>query len=284
MTLREFFRQFFGAMIPILAPLLGSYLNCVAMRIEKDRDFLHGHSYCMTCGHELAFRDLIPVFSFLSTGGKCRYCKQKISIRYPITEILFAVIYIAVYIRFGLNIEMVRNLVLVGVLFTVSIVDIDSYIIPDKCLLTGLAAWIVAEPFITVSWRQSIGYVISGLICGGVMLLLSLILDAVLKKNSLGGGDIKLYALLGLYLGGWRSYFLVMLSCFIGLISIAIMKLMGSIRITGESEKLKRRENATGKGIQESGHFAFGPSIAAAGYIMLMFGNDIINWYFSFMR
>lgn len=251
-------KQSISIMLLLLGPFLGSFLNCMAMRMERNEDFVHGHSHCMNCGHILTARDLVPVASWIRLRGNCRYCGKKISLRYPVTELLFTVLYLGVYVRFDLTAELLRNLVLTGCLFTLSVIDIDSYRIPDACLGVGLLAWLLAEPFLFAGWRECLGFVLSGMVCGGCLLAFSLLCDAVMKKESLGGGDIKLFALLGLYLGGWKSYFLVLLSSILGLL------FAGLRRLCSKEERIP-----------------FGPCIAAAGYLLLLFGTELTEWYIS---
>lgn len=255
--------------------VFGSFLNCAAMRIARHEDFVHGRSHCMNCGHELSALDLIPVASWVFSGGKCRYCGQKVSVRYPLTELLFAGLCVGVYLRYGLSAETARDLVLTGCLFTLSIVDLECFEIPDGCLLIGLAAWIAAVPFMGWPWIDSLLHIAAGLLCGGVMLMMSLALDRILKKESLGGGDIKLFALLGLYLGLLGAYFLVLFSCVIGLVFV------GAARFVCKTAGSRGRPLANGVSVP-NGAFPFGPSIAAAGYVLLLFGNIVTEWYLKF--
>lgn len=254
----DFWFYYYAVVVFVFGLVFGSFLNCTAMRLVRNEDFIHGHSHCMDCGHELSAIDLIPIISWMLSGGKCRYCKSKISIRYPLTELIFAILWLGIYIKFGLSIEGLRNMILVGCLFTLSIVDIESYEIPDGLLLIGLITWIVTVPFVYNIKTPLIivHHILAGLVCGGIMLAASLIMDKFLGKESMGGGDIKLYGLMGLYLGYLGSYLLVLVSCIVGLVFAAVTK----------SKKIP-----------------FGPSIAIAGYIIILAGDFIINWYLSLL-
>ena len=137
-----------GALACVLGAVFGSFLNCAAWRIAHGESFLRGHSHCPTCGHELGARDLVPVLSWAFQRGRCRYCGEKISVRYPLTELAFALLTLLCLLRFDLTALCLRNWVFLCCLFCLSLVDLESYTIPDGCLLTALGAWLAALPFL----------------------------------------------------------------------------------------------------------------------------------------
>ena len=245
----------------ILGAVLGSFLNCAAFRISRGESFFGGHSRCPSCGHDLGILDLVPIFSWLFLGGKCRYCKTKISARYPITEGLFALMTVLCLLKFDLSAECLRNLIFGCCLFCLSLVDLEILIIPNGCLLTAAAAWFLALPFMKMGMGDVLLHLLSALLYGGGLLMLSLAADRILNKESLGGGDIKLFAVMGLYLGMTASLFTLLLSCILGLIFAFGRKWIP----VGEGE-----------------HFPFGPAIAAATWIMLLYGQPLVNWYLQF--
>lgn len=242
----------------IFGTCMGSFLNCVAWRCVRGESFLKGRSRCTSCGHELGFKDLIPVLSWLSTGGKCRYCGAKVSARYPLTEIAFGLITVSCLLKFDLTILCLRNYIFLAVLFVLTLTDIDDMIIPDGCHIIAVIAWIAAEPFLFDGWKGVISHVAAALIYGGGLLAVSLILDRIMGRDTLGGGDIKLIAVTGLYLGMIGNLFTLMLSCIMGLLFNAIIK-----RSSDDGDRA----------------FPFGPWIAGAAAIMLLFGDPLINWY-----
>lgn len=253
--------------ISLFGLVFGSFLNCMAMRMVRKEDYVKGRSHCMSCGHELGPRDLIPVFSYMLSGGRCRYCKEKISLRYPITEISFMVLSDVLYICTRPDgIMFYKNWVLVGLLFAIALVDLEAFEVPNELLLAAFISWAAFSVIELIHGRNNLLYygkqLLSGLILGAVMLLLSLLMDSILKRDSLGGGDIKLYAVLGVYLGFAKSYELVLLSCIFGLIFALIRKMIS--------------HNA-------SKEFPFGPSIASAAYLVLLFGDAITAWYFKLL-
>ena len=248
---------FFAIAAFVLGTCMGSFLNCAAYRIVRGESFLKGHSHCTSCGHDLAAKDLVPVLSWLSTGGKCRYCGEKISVRYPLTEIAFGIITVLCLLRFDLTVLCLRNYIFLCVLFVLTLTDIDDMIIPDGCHIIAVAAWILAEPFIFTGWGHVISHVAAGLVYGGGLLGLSLFLDKIMGRDTLGGGDIKLTAVSGLYLGFIGTLFMLIIACLCGLLFNLI----------------KSRPTVEGNA------FPFGPWIAAAAAIMLMYGEPLVNWY-----
>ena len=159
-------------------------------------------------------------------------------------------------------IEFYKNWILTGCLFSIALVDLESLEIPNKLLLVALINWIGFSILEIILGRYSIRFFgircLTGLGVGAAMLIISILADKLLKKDSLGGGDIKLFALLGLYLGFAGSYELILLSCILGLIFVFVRK-----RINPKATK----------------EFPFGPAIAMSAYIVLIVGDAITAWY-----
>lgn len=246
----------------VLGAVLGSFLNCAAWRIAHEESFVKGRSHCTACGHPLGFLDLIPIFSWLFLRGKCRYCGKKISVRYPLAEAAFAAVLVLCYLRFGFTAECLRNMIFFACLFCLSLVDLEAYIIPDGCLIVAAAAWVIWAPFSGLGLGALGLQVLAAVVFGGGLLLISLAADKILGKESLGGGDIKLFAVMGLYLGLAASLFALLAACVLGLLFAVGRKLLS--REQGE-------------------HVPFGPSIAAATWLMLMYGQPLVNWYLGLL-
>ena len=219
-----FFMIYCCVLAGVFGAVLGSFLNCAAWRIAHGESFVKGRSHCTSCGHVLGFLDLIPVFSWIFLGGKCRYCKTKISPRYMLTELFFALVSVLTLLRFDLSPEFVRNMVLACCLFCLSLVDLEIFEIPNGCLLIPVIAWFVAIPFTEMSGMDVLYHVASGVGYGAVMLALVLLFDKILGKETMGGGDLKLFVVMGLYLGVAASLFALFFSCILGLIMGAIQK------------------------------------------------------------
>ena len=244
----------------LIGAVLGSFLNCAAWRIAHGESFLKGRSHCTSCGHTLGAADLVPVFSWLFLKGKCRYCGTKIPARYPLTELVMALLCLSCVLRWGLSLLALRNLILLCCLFCLSLVDLEIYEIPNSCLLIAAAAWLLYVPFSQTTVREALLQLLAMAVYGGGMLLFSLLFDRILKKDTLGGGDIKLFGLMGLYLGLLPSLFALLLSCLIGLLFYVIC--------------LRGRKGAM---------IPFGPSIAASLWLMLLAGEAFVGWYLGLM-
>ena len=240
-----------------LGAILGSFLNCAAFRIVRNEPFVTGRSHCPGCGHELGPLELIPVLSWLIQRGKCKWCGRKISVRYPLTELSFALITVLCLLRFDLTPLCLRNWVFLGCLFLLTLTDLEAMIIPDGCHIVAVVAWVVAIPFVGQTKQDLLLSGIAAAVMFFGLLGISLVLDKVLGRDSLGGGDIKLMGVVGLYLGPIGAMFALMLSCVIGL---------GVFALT--------RRKADGERA-----FPFGPSIAIAAAVMLLYGEPLINWY-----
>lgn len=243
---------------------LGSFLNCAAWRIVHGESFLKGRSHCPNCGHTLGFTELIPVISWIIQKGKCKSCGTKISIRYPLTELGFAVVSVLCLLRFDLTVEGLRYYLFFCVLFLLTLTDLEDSIIPDGCHIAAVIIWVATEPFLFTGWRDVLFHVLAMVIYGGGLLLVSLIMDKVLGRDSMGGGDIKLFAVVGLYLGIIGTLFALVLACVVGL-------LLHRITQRGKEDE------------EETKEFPFGPWIALATTFVILYGQPMIDWYVSLL-
>lgn len=245
---------FFTAIIAGL--LIGSFLNVCISRLPGGESLLVPGSSCPCCQHLLQWWELIPLLSFLLAKGKCRYCQCPISWRYPLVESLTAAVFAALLWCCGPVPELIRPLLLGSGLIVISFIDLEFYIIPDRILLFLLIGYILTIPFYTM---VSPAEMVLGAVTGGALLLL----PALLYPGGMGGGDIKLAVLLGLYLG-WQ---LVLLAIFVAalagsLLGIAIHKFRN-------------------KGIKEP--IPFGPFLALGALVAIMCGNELLNVYIQLL-
>lgn len=246
------------ALAAVLGLVMGSALNCLAMRIVAgERWSGNSRSACPKCGHTLSALELIPLVSWLIQGGKCRHCKAPISIRYPLTEAILAAVFVAMLLKFGLTAQLLSALVFAGCLLCLSLVDLDTQIIPDRFILIPIAVR-ATQLLFTGGFSALLGASVPGFIIAGAVLLLSLIMDKVLKKDTMGGGDIKLLFVIGLYLTLPECLLMVMLSCVIGIVMAAIL-----MRVDSETA------------------FPFGPALSIAAVLTMLVGSPIVNWYLS---
>ena len=237
----------------IIGCSLGSFADCLAGRMLVGESALRGRSHCDSCGHVLGAADLIPLISWLCLKGRCRYCKSKVPAESFYTELVSGIACCLIIYRYDLSIQALRLILLLVVLMCLTLTDLHAYIIPDRLQLAGILIFFGTALFMS----EPISVIIKGL-CFGIglsafMLLISFIFDRLTGKESLGGGDIKLFCMTGLYMNSlWGILFLLILSSVLGLIGSAIFK--------------KNR-------------IPFGPAVAAACFFMILYGDILIQWY-----
>lgn len=245
----------------LLGLVMGSFLNCWAYRLACGESIAKGRSHCTSCGHVLKVGDLIPVLSFLALGGKCRYCGEKVSSRYWVAELLCAAYYVSVVWHFDVTPDAAKYLILGSALFCLALVDLEKLMIPDRLILIAIANFV----FFTCLYAEAVsGALISGFL-GGLsisvpLLLFVLLMDRVLGRESMGGGDIKLLFAIGLYFSWKLNLLLLVAACIIGIV-------FGLFLRGKESDP------------DNPGAFPFGPAIIAAYWGVLIFGDSAVNWY-----
>ena len=237
-------------MIFLIGISIGSFLNVCIYRIPKKEDIVFERSHCMSCGNVLKWYELIPLFSFLVQGGKCRNCKTKLSAQYPLIELLNGLIYVWIFMAKGFQPESILFCICASVLIVISVIDWRTFEIPFGCNIIIRILGIVRVFLNLAHWYD---YVIGFFAVSGLFL----IIYWITKGRGIGGGDIKLMAAAGLLLG-WQN---ILLSLMIGsiagsVIHLALMKIQGKDRV-----------------------LAFGPYLAFGIFISMLYGNDIITWY-----
>ena len=236
--------------------VLGSFYNVVGLRVPKKESIVTPPSHCTTCQKRLQPIDLIPVFSYIFLRGKCRQCGAKISPIYMLTEFVTGALFAFSYWKFGFTAELVVALLFISLLVIINVSDIAYMLIPNKILLFFLPLFIVGRVFSPLSpWWDSI---VGALVGFGILYLI-----AVVSKGGMGGGDIKLFFLLGIVLGTLNSLLTLFLASFIGMfVGIIVLKMRGQGRKTP---------------------LPFGPSIAIAAVIVYFYGEALINWYWNIL-
>ena len=209
----------------ILGTIFGSFYNVVGYRIPKGESLLYPSSHCPNCNHKLSWYELIPIFSFLFLKRKCKKCKKKISWFYPVFEFLTGVLFAVSFVIFGFSLECLYSIVFISMLLIIIISDYQTMIIPDSILIVFSAILIVLKYFmydmnvIGESLLAAFGSVV-------LMLLIKIFGDFLFKKESMGGGDIKLLANFGFVLGFPLSIIAIFLAAIIALpISLIILKI-----------------------------------------------------------
>lgn len=229
--------------------IVGSFLNCVIYRLETGRSFLQGRSFCPHCKHQLSFWDLIPVFSFLFLGGKCRYCYQKISWQYPLVELATGIIFFQTATIVSNISTGVYLLLIIPFLVVIFVYDLKHYIIPDKVIYPAIA-------IVGIFNFQIINF-LSAILAASFFLVIVL----ASRGKGMGIGDIKLAFFMGLFLG-WPS---ILVALFLAFLTGAII---GTGLIISKNKTLKSE-------------VPFGPFLVVGTFIALFYGNQIINWYLS---
>lgn len=243
----------------ILGAVFASFLGCMGWRISKGESVLKGRSHCDSCGHTLRWRDLIPIISYIARKGRCAYCGQPISKITVLGELLLGIVFVLTTIRFDVSLELVLMLIFICILYLVSLIDIYERIIPDSILLVAVGVRVLWFLLVeTFTWEGMLALFIDGLSISLPLLLLTLLMERILKKEAMGGGDIKLLFVIGLFIGWQNTLLAILFACIIGIIG-------GSIQMR-KSEEI---------------YFAFGPYLAVAAVIALLIGDGLIEWYMS---
>ena len=214
----------FIIMFFLLGTIFGSFYMVVAERIPRGESIVTPPSHCDKCNHRLTPIELIPIFSYIIQGGKCRNCKTKLSIFYPMYEFISGVLFALAYISYGFNLQLIIALTFISMLLIVVLSDIEYMIISDGVLIvTGILLYL--EIFLIYDIKTLGLAILNGVISFVIMFLLRLLGNFIFKKDTMGGGDIKLMFLFGLVLDYKMAILSIFLGSFIGLpISLFIVK------------------------------------------------------------
>ncbi|HEX2946448.1 MAG TPA: prepilin peptidase [Clostridia bacterium] len=255
------------AAIFVLGLIFGSFANVMIYRIPQGKSIIAPPSSCTKCGKRLTAIDLVPVFSYVFLKGRCRHCKERISPRYPLVELLTAVVYTALFYRFGFSVSFVAYAFLMTVLIAIFFIDIDQRIIPNGLVITGLiggTAFFIyncfapqPEIFGDGKWWTPLAGILPG---SGFLLLIAVIGSLIYRSDdALGMGDVKLMAPIGLFLGWKLCTIALLLSVALGGVLSMLLMLLG----------LKKRKDT----------IAFGPFIVIGAFITVMWGWDLFLMY-----
>lgn len=260
---------FYGVLFLIFGLMIGSFLNVCAYRIPRGESIAFPASHCPSCGSDVRAVDNIPLLSYVLLGGRCRSCQERISLKYPVIELITAVLWVVSYYTFGLGTVLLYTLFFITVLILLSAIDFDTKTIPNKILLPAMAVSVLlllldfiglTTPPIIANMNTA-DAIIGFLAGGGSLYAVAMLAPLIFKKEAMGGGDIKLAAFMGLYLGGY-----VLLALFIGFFLGAVI---GIILIS------RNKEN-------RQDMIPFGPFLAAGSIITLFFGPQMWHSYLSF--
>jgi leader peptidase (prepilin peptidase)/N-methyltransferase len=244
----------------IFGSAIGSFLNVCIYRLPRNLSIISPSSRCPSCNIPIKPYDNIPILSYIFLGGRCRVCKAGISFRYPLVESLNALLYVLVLWRFGFGLQAIVYSIFCSALIVITFIDLDFQIIPDRITLPGIliglitGSFLMPDPFMRHSLLGIKSSIIGFLVGGGLFYAI-----AVLSRGGMGGGDIKMMAMVG-SLMGWKS---VLLTTFLGSLSGAVLGIFLMI--------------AKGKGRKTK--IPFGPFLALGTLITLFYGQEILYWY-----
>lgn len=244
-------------LISIYGLIIGSFLNVCVYRIPREESVSFPSSHCTSCNTSLKWYDNIPLFSYIILQGKCRYCKVKISPKYPMIELLNAIIYLLLFYKFKLSIDFIFYALISSSLIVVTFIDLKEMIIPDRLVITILTLSILHKAVNYILYKVPINFIdsIGGLLLAGGLFLLIVIIS----NGGMGGGDVTLIGSLGFVVGIKNILLVMFLSFMIGAIISLFLLLL----------KIKTKKDP----------IPFGPFIIISFFIVMLFGEKIIDLY-----
>lgn len=252
------------AIVFVFGLIVGSFLNVCIYRLPREISIISPSSTCPACKTGIKPWDNIPLISYLLLKGKCRHCGERISFRYPIVELLNGLLYLLLFYSFGFGWHLIPLFAFVSALIVITLIDLEFQIIPDVITFPGIiiglvsSSFLLPDPFIDINSPDiKVGFINSliGLFLGGGLFFII----AVLSRGGMGGGDIKMMAMVGAFMG-WKA---VLLVTFIGSLTGSLVGILLML-LKGKDRKTK---------------VPFGPFLALGSLITLFFGGKIINWY-----
>jgi leader peptidase (prepilin peptidase)/N-methyltransferase len=243
----------------IFGAIIGSFLNVCIHRIPLKISVSHPPSRCPQCETPIAFYDNLPILSWLLLRGRCRKCGLKISGRYPLVELYTALLALCVYFRYGLTPATPIFFGFIAVLLVVTFIDIDHRIIPNRITLPGIPICFLATFLLPqISRLDSVQRILAG---GGILLAVAKGYELLTGKEGMGGGDVKLLAMMGALIGWQGTLFTIFASSLAGSVT-------GIIMMVRKGKNMKMA-------------VPFGPFLALGGIGYVLVGTELIHWYFS---
>ncbi len=248
----------------------GSFLNVVVYRLPIKKSLSEPPSSCPSCENRLGIVELIPLLGYLLLRGRCRHCGIRISARYPMVELAVGILFVLSYAHFGLSINTVFYLILFFILLAVALIDLEHRIVPNTLVAYGLGAGILfyipaAADLLLVmpSWLvvdRAVADAAGGFLLGGAVMLVILLVS----RGGMGAGDMKLMALIGLYVGLRGAAVVMLLGFFFGAVVGLTFMALG---------KLTRKDA-----------LPFAPYLSLAGLIQVLWGEQIWDWYMNLLN
>jgi len=249
-----------GLLFFVFGLIFGSFLNVCIYRLPRGESIVWPASHCPVCKTEIRPWDNVPVLSFIILHGRCRSCKAKIHWRYPVVELLTGVLFLSLFLKFGLTREVIVFLFLAALLVVITFIDIEYQLILNKITLPGvlLGAVLTWQLGSAHLWQIGLGLVIGG----GSLVLVALLGKGLFGKESMGMGDVKMAAMIGVFIGAKG----VAISLFLGFLIAGIFSFVGMAI----------------KKVRRSSYIPFGPFIAGGTLVYIFWGENIINWYLMY--
>lgn len=232
--------------------IIGSFLNVCIYRIPYGKSVIVPGSSCESCGHKLKFKDMIPVVSYITDKGKCRYCGHDYSVQYPFIELLNAFMYSFTVIKFGFSFNSVIIFLIISTLIVLSVIDFKYKVIYDRFHVIGVIVGVIYIVFDT----ETFIYKIIGLMIGFLIFF-----AIAVFTNALGGGDVKLMAVIGFIFGIEGILFVTFFSFITGALTATLLIIL----------RVKDRKD----------EIPFGPFVSISVMLYIFFGSYIIDWYLS---
>ena len=243
----------------VLGLIVGSFLNVCIYRIPKGKSVVTPPSSCPSCGGRIKWYDNVPLLSYFLLKGRCRYCGERIPLRYPLVELLTAVLTLGVVWRFGFSLSALYYLLLTYVLVVISFIDLDTMLVPVKlCYFTMLAGILFSFFIPEVSLK---GSVLGASFGAGLILFIIETYAVFTGKEGMGYGDANIMAVVGAFVGWQKVLLALFIASFVG-------SLVGISYILLKGKNLKAA-------------IPFGPFLSIGGYATVIFGDKLLEWYFG---
>jgi leader peptidase (prepilin peptidase)/N-methyltransferase len=250
----------------IFGAVVGSFLNVCICRLPKGESIVFPPSHCPECNYQIRWYDNVPVVSYLLLRGRCRSCGCRISPQYPFVELINGLLTLFLFLKFGPSLTFLAMFLFCSALVVITFIDLEHQIIPDAISLPGIPVGFAVSFFIEdmysgaqLGWLNSLTGILVG---GGSLLLVAYGYEFLTKKEGMGGGDIKLLAMMGAFLG-WKSVpFIIFVSSLVGSV----------IGVTVMAAQKKDAKLA----------LPFGPFLALGAIAYIFYGRQLIQWYLHF--
>jgi leader peptidase (prepilin peptidase)/N-methyltransferase len=249
------------AALAILGLAVGSFLNVCIHRIPRGGSIAHPPSSCPHCGYRLRWIDNVPVLSYAMLGGRCRQCKAPISIRYPVVEVVTMGVFVLHYVVFGLDILLVPRLLFACILIALFAIDLEHHLLPNIITLPGIVVGLAFSAMLPPGLVDALIGTVAG---GGILWLIGEAYYRYSGQEGMGGGDVKMLAMIGAFLG-WKLVILTLV--FSSLLGSVIGLLVIAIKRGGLKHALP-----------------YGTFLSLAALVSSLFGERIVEWYVGFYR